>query len=108
MVYRIAKGADRRFSNKCGLECQRARVRISIVGFDPQCLTNGKRPVPNTQEVHLPAVVNERLLEVPDYQRPYAWRKKQLEDLWEDLDLLGPRGGHYAGTLMLHDITLAD
>jgi hypothetical protein len=64
--------------------------------------------VPNTQEVRLPAVVNERLLEVPDYQRPYAWRRKQLEDLWEDLDLLGPRGGHYSGTLVLRDITLTD
>ncbi len=64
--------------------------------------------MPNTQEVRLPAVVNERLLEVPDYQRPYAWRQKQLEDLWEDLDLLGPKGSHYAGTLVLRDITLAD
>lgn len=64
--------------------------------------------MPNTQELRLPAVVNERLLEVPDYQRPYAWRWKQLEDLWEDLDLLGPKGGHYAGTLVLRDMTLAD
>ena len=55
--------------------------------------------MPSTQEVRLPAVINERLLEVPDYQRPYAWRRKQLEDLWEDLDLLGPKGSHYAGTL---------
>jgi hypothetical protein len=64
--------------------------------------------VPSTQEVRLPAVINERLLEVPDYQRPYAWRRKQLEDLWEDLDLLGPKGSHYAGTLVLRDIALAD
>ena len=64
--------------------------------------------MPSTQEVRLPAVINERLLEVPDYQRPYAWRRKQLEDLWEDLDLLGPKGSHYAGTLVLRDIALAD
>jgi hypothetical protein len=60
------------------------------------------------QEVRLPAVVSQRLLQVPDYQRPYAWRQKQLEDLWEDLDLLGPGGRHYAGTLVLRDIILAD
>jgi uncharacterized protein with ParB-like and HNH nuclease domain len=59
--------------------------------------------VPQTQEVRLPAVVNERLLAVPDYQRPYAWGSKQLSDLWEDLDLLGPGGSHYAGTLVLRD-----
>ena len=62
----------------------------------------------NTQEVRLPAVISERLLEVPDYQRPYAWRKKQLEDLWEDLDLLGPTGSHYAGTLVLRDVLTPD
>jgi hypothetical protein len=62
--------------------------------------------VPSTQEVRLPAIVNERLLQIPDYQRPYAWRRKQLEDLWEDLDLLGPSGSHYAGTLVLRDVLL--
>src|SRR5437660_11791984 len=51
--------------------------------------------------------MNERLLEVPDYQRPYAWQRKQLEDLWEDLDLLGPTGSHYAGTLVLRDVVTA-
>ena len=63
-----------------------------------------RRILPQTQEVRLPAVITERLLEVPDYQRPYAWVSKQLEDLWEDLDLLGPNGSHYAGTLVLRDI----
>jgi len=62
--------------------------------------------VASTQEVSLPQVVNDRLLEVPDYQRPYAWGPKQLADLWEDLDLLGPTGKHYAGTLVLRDIPL--
>ena len=61
--------------------------------------------MPSTQEVRLPAVMNERLLEIPDYQRPYAWRRKQLNDLWEDLDLLGRSGSHYAGTLVLREIT---
>lgn len=60
----------------------------------------------NSQEVRLPAVITERLLEIPDYQRPYAWREKQLSDLWEDLDLLGPHKSHYAGTLVLRDISV--
>src|SRR5690606_32182246 len=33
-------------------------------------------------------------------QRPYAWERKQLEDLWADLDLMSS-GRHYAGTLVL-------
>lgn len=64
--------------------------------------------MPSTQEVRLPAVMNERLLEIPDYQRPYAWQEKQLADLWEDLDLLGPSGSHYAGTLVLRDVLQPD
>ncbi len=60
--------------------------------------------MPSNQEVRLPQVVSDRLLEVPDYQRPYAWRAKQLEDMWEDLDLLGPVGTHYAGTLVLREV----
>src|SRR4051794_14473131 len=54
-------------------------------------------------EITLPKVVQGRLLEVADYQRPYAWEHKQLEDLWEDLDLLG-KGHHYAGTLVIKDM----
>ena len=48
--------------------------------------------MPAQQETTLTAVLADRLLEVPDYQRPYAWERKQLEDLWEDLDLDGPEG----------------
>lgn len=48
----------------------------------------------------LPQVVSQRLFEIADYQRPYAWEAKQLTDLWEDLDLLGS-GHHYAGTIVL-------
>jgi len=62
--------------------------------------------MPSTQEVRLPAIVSERLLEIPDYQRPYAWRLKQLNDMWEDLDLLGPSGSHYAGTVVLRELTV--
>ncbi|WP_433955908.1 DUF262 domain-containing protein [Janibacter indicus] len=51
-------------------------------------------------EITLPKVIQGRLLEIADYQRPYAWERKQLDDLWEDLDLLG-QGHHYAGTLVV-------
>jgi hypothetical protein len=64
--------------------------------------------MPSTQEVRLPQVVGDRLLLIPDYQRPYAWGSKQLEDLWEDVDLLGPSGSHYAGTLVLRDVPTQD
>lgn len=54
----------------------------------------------------LPQVVSQKLFEVADYQRPYAWESKQLQDLWDDLDLLGS-GSHYAGTIVLKEIEAA-
>ena len=60
--------------------------------------------MPSNHVTRLPAVLNGRLLEIPDYQRPFAWSEKQLKDLWEDLDLLGPHGTHYAGTLVLREV----
>lgn len=49
---------------------------------------------------HLKGLLQDKLIEVADYQRPYAWGEKQLRDLWQDLDLLGT-DRHYAGTLVL-------
>lgn len=54
----------------------------------------------NQQELTLQSIASERLFEVPDYQRPYAWETKQLADLWDDLDLMSSNR-HYAGTLVL-------
>lgn len=64
--------------------------------------------MPNDQEQRLPQIVGERLLEIADYQRPYAWGAKQLDDLWEDIDLIGHHGTHYAGTLVLRDVVESD
>jgi hypothetical protein len=58
----------------------------------------------NDLQQRLPAILGQRLLVIADYQRPYAWEGKQLEDLWEDLDLLGPKASHYAGTLVLREV----
>ena len=48
----------------------------------------------------LTKVMDEKSFAIADYQRPYAWGGKQLDDLWGDLDLMGS-GEHYAGTLVL-------
>jgi hypothetical protein len=41
-----------------------------------------------------------RLFRIPDYQRGYAWGRKQWDDFWEDVDLL-ESGHHYTGTVVL-------
>ena len=47
-------------------------------------------------------IFNERLFVIPDYQRGYAWRQKQCEELMEDIELLPDKKEHYTGTLVLH------
>lgn len=45
-----------------------------------------------------------RLLRVPDYQRGYAWERRQWEEFVEDLELLPPGSVHYTGTIVLHAV----
>jgi hypothetical protein len=43
----------------------------------------------------------DQVFHVPDYQRGYAWEKRQWDDLLEDLDLLPAGRTHFTGTLVL-------
>ena len=44
---------------------------------------------------------------IPDYQRGFAWKEKQLDELWDDIKELGKKANeetyrtHYTGTLFL-------
>lgn len=48
-------------------------------------------------------LLSSRLLDVPDYQRGYAWEAEQLGEFWEDLELIESGGRHYTGTVVLRD-----
>ena len=43
----------------------------------------------------------DRIFHVPDYQRGYAWEKKQWDDLLQDVELLPKGRDHFTGTLVL-------
>lgn len=60
--------------------------------------------------VRLRDLFSDVIYRIPEYQRPYAWIEKQLQDLWEDLetsDFLQPSNGqeslsnHYMGTVVV-------
>ncbi len=44
-----------------------------------------------------------KLLQIPDYQRGYAWDEQNWDDFLDDLDLLEPGKDHFTGLLVLHD-----
>ncbi len=48
-------------------------------------------------------LTGNQLFDIPVYQRGYAWERKNLEDLWEDLYFLDPSKKHYFGTVLLKD-----
>jgi Protein of unknown function DUF262/Protein of unknown function (DUF1524) len=48
-------------------------------------------------------LLSPRLLDIPDYQRGYAWEEQHLREFWEDLELIEPGRRHYTGTVVLRD-----
>ena len=49
----------------------------------------------------LSQIFNKRIFRIPDYQRGYAWEKKQLEDFWSDLENANSKKKHFFGTFFL-------
>ncbi|APC07762.1 DUF262 domain-containing protein [Neomoorella thermoacetica] len=50
-----------------------------------------------------------RAFVIPDYQRAYAWTKRQVEDLWKDLkDNVAGSRKHFMGTIILKDLEKSD
>jgi uncharacterized protein with ParB-like and HNH nuclease domain len=54
----------------------------------------------------LPEIFNNTVSRIPDYQRGYAWSDKELQDFWDDLDLLSSHSSqpHYVGVLTLEKV----
>ncbi len=57
------------------------------------------------QALSLSEVFDKRLFRIPDYQRGYSWREKQLEQFWDDLVSMGDRR-HYAGVLTVRAVSV--
>ena len=53
--------------------------------------------------VSLPTLFQQRLFQVPDYQRGYSWEHQQVGEFLDDLELIGPGRFHYTGTVVLHE-----
>ncbi len=49
-------------------------------------------------------IFNKKIFRIPDYQRGYAWGKKQLTDFWEDLVNLDVRRFHYTGVISIKEV----
>lgn len=46
-------------------------------------------------------IFSNRSFTIPDYQRGFSWGQKEINDLWEDLELLPINRDHFTGTLVL-------
>jgi hypothetical protein len=51
--------------------------------------------------VSLSKLFTERLFRIPDYQRGYSWKEKQLKEFWADIEQLESGRNHYLGVLTL-------
>ena len=56
----------------------------------------------------LKSIFKDRIFKIPDYQRGYAWQKRQLKDFWEDIVNLPADRFHYTGLLSLKQVPKKD
>ena len=56
----------------------------------------------------LKSIFKDRIFKIPDYQRGYAWQKRQLKDFWEDIVNLPDNRFHYTGLISLKKIPEKD
>lgn len=56
------------------------------------------------QLMSLSKLFTEKLYRIPDYQRGYAWGRKEAEDLWNDLRRLGNDKKYYVGVITLEKV----
>ena len=56
----------------------------------------------------LSQIFNESFFRIPDFQRGYSWEERQLEDFWEDLELLNENSTHYTGVISVKSVIPSD
>lgn len=66
----------------------------------------------DASNVTLPGLFANKCFRIPNYQRGYAWRESQLNDLWDDIIDIQKNGTtyrpHYTGTITLQQIDQID
>ncbi|WP_294457827.1 DUF262 domain-containing protein [uncultured Bacteroides sp.] len=58
----------------------------------------------DTKLLSLSEIFNNKIFQIPDFQRGYSWEERQLEDFWEDIQNLSPNKIHYIGLLTVEPI----
>lgn len=62
-------------------------------------LNKNHKPMANTR---IKEFFNSRFFEIPKYQRGYAWEKKNVRELFEDIqEAIEVKASHYIGTIVL-------
>ena len=56
------------------------------------------------QLMTLSKIFTEKLYRIPDYQRGYAWSKKEADDFWHDLNRLKQDKKYYVGVVTLERV----
>ncbi|WP_199103725.1 DUF262 domain-containing protein [Aquitalea sp. ASV11] len=54
----------------------------------------------------LSKVFTDRIFRIPDYQRGYAWKDREIQDFWNDIINLHDERFHYAGVITLEEVPL--
>lgn len=58
----------------------------------------------NSKLDSLSDILRGNILRIPDYQRGYAWEKKEVLEFWEDISILESNRLHYSGVITLEPV----
>lgn len=58
----------------------------------------------DTELTSLSDLFNRCIYRIPDYQRGYAWEGKEIQDFWDDLEILSNNRLHYGGVITLEPV----
>ncbi|WP_368742562.1 DUF262 domain-containing protein [Enterococcus casseliflavus] len=58
----------------------------------------------DTELTSLSDLFNRCIYRIPDYQRGYAWGGKEIQDFWDDLEILSNNRLHYGGVITLEPV----
>lgn len=61
-----------------------------------------------TDLISISRIFTECLYRIPDYQRGYSWREKQLREFFADVEQLDKGKNHYTGVLTLEEVSEAE
>ena len=77
-------------------------IELYCLGFSPIVILKGFNMFPKIDIITIETLLKIQKLQIPNYQRPYKWTQKNVNQLIDDILFHKNKKGYRLGTLVLH------